>query len=82
MLVETTSGTDVIISQMQPEQIAVETPAGQISTDAKLAVISFAEGAVASASVAEGTGIAVDGNAVEVTQLPVDPELTAQAPVE
>ena len=53
--VETSLGTDIVISMLNPAEITVPTVIGDVSTDGRLAVILSAEGSPVSACLTGGT---------------------------
>ncbi len=76
--IETTSGTDLVVSQLEPAEIEMDTPAGRLQTDAAVAVISVQNGQVAFAAVAEGSLLRLNGADVEAEKLQPNPALAKQ----
>lgn len=59
--VETTHGTDIIVSQLTSDLLSVDTPAGQLTTDARAALVSVSDGGVTQAVMVGGTQLRVAG---------------------
>ncbi len=78
VLVETTLGTDLVVSQLEPAEIEVDTPAGKLQTDAAVAVISMANGRVSFAAMAEGSLLRLSGADLEVEELQPNSALSEQ----
>ncbi len=55
LAVETSEGTDIVVSMLDPAAVTIETPAGPLSTDARLAVVSLADARPVRAQMVEGT---------------------------
>ncbi|MEW6356635.1 MAG: heparinase II/III family protein [Planctomycetota bacterium] len=77
--VKTRLGTDIIISQLQPTNIDLETPVGKVRTDAAAAVLSMREGKPAFSALAGGKTLALDGRPIDAQVLAADGELDDQA---
>lgn len=82
LIVETTGGFDLIISQLEPAEITLKTEFGEVATDSKVAVISFSGEGVQFAALAEGTMIALNGEELAVDELLADEELDRQVVAE
>lgn len=76
--IETKLGTDVVISQLQPVEIVIQTPAGKVVTDAALAVICVADGKVNFAARAGGSILTLDDAELAAEVLTGAPELSEQ----
>ncbi len=77
--IETTLGTDLIISQLRPAEIELDTPLGKIHTDAAVAVISSRGAAPSFAAIAEGATLLLNGEQPPMEELQPDPALEEQA---
>ena len=76
--VETAHGPDVIISQLEPQAIELDTPAGRLTTDAAVCVISHGADGEPRASVAGGNTLTVNGADMPAEQLAQDSEFDLQ----
>jgi len=61
LAVETATGTDIVISQLDPAETELDTPAGRVQTDAAVAVIALQNGRVVFSAVAEGAALRLNG---------------------
>ena len=77
--IETKLGTDLVVTQVEPAEIEIETPAGKLRTDAAVAVISVQGGRVAFAAIAEGGTLLLNGKEPTVEKLQPDSALREQA---
>jgi hypothetical protein len=72
-------GSDLLISQLDPAEIEIDTPAGKLRTDAALAVISVAGGRATRAALAEGTILLLNDKELPVKKSQPDEQLGDQA---
>ncbi len=79
LAIETKSGTDLVISQLEPAEIEIDTPAGKLQTDAAVAVMSVQDGRVAFAAAAEGSTLRLNGEEPPMEELQRDSALGEQA---
>ena len=80
MEIKTKVGTDLVISQRVPSEIEMETPLGKVRTDARVTVISVRDGKSATASLAEGNVVTLDGKRLPTERLKPNKALAEQAP--
>jgi hypothetical protein len=59
LAVETTRGTDIIVSMLEPAALTLQTPAGELTTDARLAVVTLAGDTPVRAQMIGGTTLAI-----------------------
>ncbi len=78
LAIETNLGSDIVISQLEPAEIEVGTPAGTLQTDAAVAVISVQNARVSFAAIAEGSLLRLNGEAVAAEELQPNSALSEQ----
>ena len=78
--IKTKVGTDLVISQLVPARVELETPLGKVRTDARVTVISVRDGKAATASLAEGNTATLNGAKLVTERLKVNKALAEQAP--
>lgn len=77
--IQTTLGADYLISQLEPAAVELDTPAGMLQTDARIAVASMRNGDLVFAAIAEGTTLSINGVRVDATPLQPSHSLAQQA---
>jgi hypothetical protein len=75
LAVETAGGTDIIVSMLEPAPLTVDTPAGPLTTDARLAVVMLEDGAPVSAQMIEGTTLQVGACELALEQAALEGEI-------
>jgi len=76
--IETTLGTDVVISRLEPAEIELDTPLGKVRTDAAVIVVSSGGAGPSFAAIVEGELLQLNGAEVDAQHLQPDPELDKQ----
>lgn len=76
LAVATSAGTDVIVSMLEPAPIAVQTPAGELATDARVAVVQTADGEAVAAWLVEGTRLQVGDCSLSLERAALDGNVT------
>ncbi|MBD3293215.1 MAG: hypothetical protein GF393_09840 [Armatimonadia bacterium] len=76
LMVETAGGADIIVSMLEPAPLTVDTPAGPLTTDARLAVVTLQESAPVSARMVEGTTLQVGASALSLDAPALEGEVT------
>ena len=75
--VRTALGTDIVVTQLAPAEIEIETPAGVVRTDAAVAVLSVQGDNVSFAAIAKGSKLQLNGREVKAESLVPDAELAS-----
>ena len=76
--IKTGIGSDLVISQFDPNEVELETPAGTLRTDSHVAVIRVCSGETAVAALAEGTKASLNGVDLQADRLKASEALGAQ----